>query len=111
MARLNIEECWWSDPRRDLLRRLLGTENQDQVAIQSWRLAQEYWIKGALIPWDVFITLQGAKELVKAGLARIHESSAPNSTVIRTDLERPSNELEQYYVYVRGSSERCASQG
>jgi hypothetical protein len=101
MARINIEECWWSDPRRDYLRRLLGTETQDQVVIRAWRLAQEYWSKGKLIPAYTYFVLEGAEALIKAGLARLHESEEPNSN----QVEANAVNLNTCFVYVRGSSE------
>jgi hypothetical protein len=101
MARINIEECWWSDPRRDYLRRLLGDDVQDQIAIRAWRLAQEFWSKGKLIPWHTYCTLEGAEVLVKSGLARLHEADEPNSK----QIEANASNLNECFVYVRGSSE------
>jgi hypothetical protein len=105
MARINIEECWWSDPRRDLLRDLLGTRTQDQVAIRAWRLAQEFWAKGKLIPWNTFKTLEGAQSLLETGLAEIRASEDPLSESLPIGTEQDPNANRTLFIYVRGSSE------
>lgn len=71
MARINIEECWWSDPRRSALIRLTGGEMQaDWSAMRAWRLAQEYWKhERRLVPRELFDMLPHAPELLQAGLA------------------------------------------
>lgn len=84
MARINIEDCWWTDPRRSALGRALGGEEiADGVAVRAWRLGQEFWKKGRmLVPLELFQTLHGYEALLKVGLADVRES----------------------FVYVRGSS-------
>lgn len=84
MARINIEEQWWTDPRREALTKLIGDELMaDGAAIRLWRLAQEYWKRNAEpIPNYVFEYVRFSSELVRAGLALVRGSS----------------------VYVRGSS-------
>ena len=84
MARINIEECWWSDPRRMKLAIALGGGAlADGSAVNMWRLAQEFWSKGRrLIPKDLFDTLGFASDLLGVCLAEV-----------RGDM-----------VYVRGSS-------
>lgn len=85
MARINIEECWWSDPRRSKLIRLIGDEERaDGTAIKMWRTAQEFWKRDhQLVPRSVFEALQFASELLQSGLAEEREGS----------------------IYVRGSSQ------
>lgn len=85
MARLTIEECWWTDPRRSALIRLLGSEEQaDYVAIRAWRLAQEFWKHDRkLVPKSLFDMLPGSKELLQVGLADYPQDG---------------------FIYVRGSS-------
>lgn len=81
MARINIEDCWWTDPRRSALQRL-GMD-ADGLAVRAWRLAQDFWKNGrALVPKALFDTLDGAGSLLDVGLAEVRES----------------------LVYVRGSS-------
>lgn len=83
MARINIEECWWSDPRRTKLLLKIGFA-ADSAAVNMWRTGQEFWSKNqSLVPKDVFDKLEYSKELIEAGLADVRES----------------------FVYVRGSSE------
>lgn len=83
MARINLEECWWSDPRRMKLLLKIGFA-ADSAAVNMWRTAQEFWGKErGLIPKSVFDKLEYAEELIAAGLADVREGS----------------------VYVRGSSE------
>lgn len=83
-ARVNIEACWWTDPRRSALSRLLGgDEIADGTAIRAWVVAQEFWKHGRqLIPEVLFHTLVGASHLLGVGLAELREGG----------------------VYVRGSS-------
>lgn len=84
MARVNIEECWWSDPRRTTLLLAIGFE-ADSAAVNMWRTAQEFWGKGrGLIPYEVFFKLKHAQALIDSGLADVRDRS----------------------VYVRGCSER-----
>jgi len=76
MPRLNIEDDWWSDPRREALGRLLGNEDMaDIVMLKAWRCAQRYWKEGRkLIPRSVFNLLQGAHFILDVGLAKIDDS-------------------------------------
>lgn len=101
MARINIEDTWWNDPRRERLGEKLGNALlTDGVAIKLWRVSQTYWQKGQLIPGDVFIHFHGAREILESGLARIYPSPKiwlyphpceryPNAP------ERPPNEIER----------------
>jgi len=75
MARLTIEDCWWTDPRRERLGALLNSvESADAAAIRMWRLAQEFWGRGRKpVPKEIFDTLQAAPKLIEAGLARVEE--------------------------------------
>lgn len=83
MARINIEECWWSDPRRMKLIELVGTFAADGIAINAWRLAQGFWAKGELVPLSIWKHLQANDKLIEANLAEVREDG----------------------VYVRGSSQ------
>lgn len=85
MARTNIEDCWWTDPRRSKLIKLLGDEDRaDGVAVKMWRIAQEFWKKDrGLVPQNIFETLENHQALVGAGLASLGDDG----------------------VYVRGSSQ------
>src|SRR3990167_3210906 len=85
MARLTIEEKWWSDPRRERLAKLTGSmEMADAAALRAWRLAMEFWGHShGLIPLEIFNTLETAPKLIEAGLAKV----------------------EGDMIYVRGSSQ------
>lgn len=85
MARINFEECWWSDLRRSKLSKLLGSEFlADGAAVRMWRLAQDFWKDGRrLVPVQIWDHFDFGKECVEAGLA--------------------VNDGE--FIYVRGSSE------
>lgn len=73
VARLNIEDCWWTDPRRTALAEALGNEPlADGTAIRAWRLAQEFWKHGrGLVPKAMFDMLKSGSNLVQVGLAEI----------------------------------------
>lgn len=93
MARINIEECWWSDPRRTKLILKIGLL-ADAVAVNMWRVAQEFWKDGQrLVPGEVFDKLEHAADLIDCGLSDVR-------------IEREPNGLERRSIYVRGSSER-----
>lgn len=84
MARINIEECWWSDPRRTRLVAKIGGVAADGAAVSMWRLAQEFWGRdGSLIPKHIFDTLEFSLDLVGVSLAEVRDC----------------------WVYVRGSSQ------
>lgn len=84
MARTNIEDCWWTDPRRSLLVKKIGSEElADGIVIKAWRLAQEFWKSGkGLVPKDLFETLPHFQALIDSKLADVRGT----------------------FVYVRGSS-------
>lgn len=76
MARINIEECWWTDPRRERLGNLMGSMMMaDAVVIRAWKIAQEFWgNERGLIPKHVFATLEANDKLIQANLAEERES-------------------------------------
>ncbi len=75
MARLTIEDCWWSDPRREALGELVGgDEVADVIALKAWRLAQQFWKQGRKpIPKHLFDLLRSASELLRVGLATLQD--------------------------------------
>lgn len=83
MARINIEDSFFSDPRFRLLAKKLGDETKAiGFCVQAWFLAQRYWTKGEqLVPEKIFRDF-GLEHLFEVDLAEL-----------RTDG-----------VYVRGSS-------
>lgn len=71
MARINIQERWWTDPRREKLITLVGLA-VDTVALRLWRCSQEYWKdERSLIPLEIFQLLPYFNELLEAKLAQI----------------------------------------
>jgi hypothetical protein len=75
VARINIEDCWWTDPRRSKLIKLLGSEEAaDGTAVRMWRVAQEFWGKArGLVPLKVWNSIEAAPKLIQAGLAEERE--------------------------------------
>lgn len=70
MARINIEDCWWTDPRRSRLSKLVGDETlADGIAIRAWRVAQEFWGKNMLVPLKIWETVEANENLIEAKLA------------------------------------------
>lgn len=46
MARINIQEKWWTDPRRTALAKAVKSQElADGIVINFWRTAQEFWKK------------------------------------------------------------------
>lgn len=131
MARINIDENWWNDPRRERLSESLGDPFRTEgVSVKFWKLSQTYWQKGMLIPGHVFTHLYGAKALLSCGLARIYDTPKiwvypdrceryPNGPErAPNEVEREMNEcrtkwdpvrdisyLEAYFIYANGSRE------
>jgi hypothetical protein len=85
MARINVEDSWWADPRRSRLVKRLGDEDRaDGRALRMWRLAQEFWKENrGLVPREIFETLEDFEHLLDSKLADV-----------RGD-----------FVYVRGSNQ------
>lgn len=84
MARVNVDECWWSDPRRSKLIELAGRRVADGLMLEYWRVGQDHASRGQLAPMHFFdddeLTM-----VERCGLA----------------IRYPEG------VYVRGSNERC----
>lgn len=80
MARINIEEKWWTDPRREKLAFLLGSFLiADGLALKLWRLSQENW-KGSkkdkekqLIPLSKFEFIEFREKLLEAKMCEIRD--------------------------------------
>lgn len=70
MARLNLEDSLLSSEEFRLYERKIGDPDK---AIGSWvraaRMAQKYWIKGELIPYDIWTLHEISDLLIKYGLA------------------------------------------
>lgn len=105
MARINIEDCWWTDPRRKALARKFGEESQaDGCAVNAWRTAQEYWKHGRiLIPSHIWSLLPGAAEMVEIGLAEVR----PDGVYVRGSCQYLEWVLERHQAAKKGG-ERSA---
>ncbi len=78
MARINIEDTWWTDPRRSALIRLMGSEElADGCALRLWRVAVGFWkLNRSPIPKNIYYLLLGAENMLSAGLVeRIDENN------------------------------------
>ena len=75
MARLNVEDSLWSDPRFLRLCAKLGDEIQAiGSVILAWKLAQKHWCPNKqLIPENVFKEAGLPEELISIGLAERHK--------------------------------------
>lgn len=71
MARVNIEDKWWMDPRREQLGILLGSLTlADGVAVKFWRVSQDYWkTKKVGIPANIFRHIPYSDEFLSCSLA------------------------------------------
>lgn len=74
MARINCEDDYWTDPRRESLGLLIGDqEKADGRMLRAWRISQSYWRQGGqLVPeavWDA-ARLNG---VIEVGLAERRE--------------------------------------
>ena len=92
MARINIEDCWWIDPRRSLLAKKIGSEElADGAFIRACKLAEDFRIENrGLVPIEIFKTIPYHKEIIDAKLA-----------VVRPASEQDSNGISVTTVYVR----------
>ena len=102
MARLTVEQKWWIDPRRTFLMNLLSTPaHVDGLMIQVWRMAQEYWGQGQLMPWRVFSKFPEAPRIIDADLAELRDGIQLDSKTLPALPQDTSNT----FVYVRGSKD------
>lgn len=71
VARLNVEQRWWEDPRRLELVEMLGDEEKaDGKALKLWRTAQKHSQKNELVPATSF-NLKRFQPLIDVGLAEL----------------------------------------
>lgn len=70
MARINIDDDLWTDPRFIALTRLLGDDRALSQLIRFWRCAQNFWLQERRgIPDDIFELHDFPEELFKIRLA------------------------------------------
>jgi|LakMenE18May11ns_1017448.scaffolds.fasta_scaffold9958908_4 hypothetical protein len=74
MARINVEDEWFTDARRLRLIELTKDKNiADGMAIMAWFLAQKYWVKKELIPYHAWHGAGMSDLLFECGLAEKRE--------------------------------------
>lgn len=86
MARLNLEDRWFDDPRRLALIEKIGAIQTDGSAVQIFRMAQSYFkqnVANPSIPYQTFARCPNALLFIEIGLAEVIDG----------------------FVYVRGSRE------
>lgn len=69
MARINIDDEVWLDPRITMLQKEIGENEALGILIRFWKIAQLYWGKDELIPIGVFNFHCLSDALFKHGLA------------------------------------------
>lgn len=69
MARINIEDQLFTDGRFIQLVGKIGDIQATGLVILAFKLAQTYWLKGELIPKDVFFYRNEFKNLLEIGFA------------------------------------------
>lgn len=70
MPRINVEDEWFDDPRRELLKGFVG-EAVDTVALAMWRLSQRYYrLEILVVPVEKFELMAHWDAFEKAKLAR-----------------------------------------
>lgn len=101
MARLTIEQKWWIDPRRTYLEEKAGPGAViDGIMIKVWRIAQEYYGEGSLLPFRVFSKFPHYQAILDSDLAELRDGHEFDSKC--SNSARGSSE---HFVYVRGSKE------
>jgi hypothetical protein len=112
MARLNVDDSWWSDSRRSKLIELLRGNSRlaDGLALQVWKLSQNH-CKGETghIPLSQFLCLPDFELLFECDLAVLIQANTKQtpSKAKQTIAEAKQDEqiLSNCQVYVRGSKQ------
>lgn len=68
MARINIEDSLFEDPRFELIANEIGKALAVGNFVLIAKVAQKYWVKGELIPKEIYKRLKFPKQFVKVGL-------------------------------------------
>lgn len=98
MARVNIEECWWNDPRRQAFIIAVGdTFKADGIVFSLWKLGQDFETNGQPVPISIFEAFPFWEKAVECGLAEKNckgyyiKGTKDSSNYRRTATERQSN--------------------
>lgn len=74
MARINIEDRLWKDPRYELLVAKIGENRSLAQLIKLWKLGQKYWALGEKpIPEEVYRSKRFSKALEDAEFVKKHD--------------------------------------
>lgn len=86
MARINIENKYWSDLRRSTLIAKIGDHFRvDGIMLNVWKLAEHYWIPHRkMIPFPVWKSIGIPDEIIAVGFAEI---------------------IDNEFIYVKGTRE------
>ncbi len=103
MPRLNIEDIWWEDPRRDLLVQRIGFAT-DAVALKMWRLAQTYYRLGMLVPVELYHAVPHAEDFMAVGLA-YYASGQVDAHGKQTQAKGDNPKQTCAGVYIKGRDE------
>lgn len=76
MARINVEERFWFDPRLKALKRELGEYEATGQVLEFWRLAQQYFINNENIPHEHWNVSGLSEFLIKFGFAIKHKDNS-----------------------------------
>lgn len=105
MARLTVEQKWWSDPRRSFfMSRISKPEFADGVMIHLWRVAQEYWAEDSLLPMRVFNKILYWEQILESDLAELRTGPELDSNTM-FEIPNSPEQISKTYVYVRGSKD------
>jgi hypothetical protein len=76
MARQNIDEAYWSDPRRGLLIAKLGCHlKADGAVLNAWKLAERYWVPNQkAIPITAWKIAGLPMALIEVGFAELKDN-------------------------------------
>lgn len=74
MARINVDDKWLKDPRRDDFVKAVGdSDRADGLTVRYWRLGQEAHAQGKLVNKKQFMRMPFAKEFMACELAEERE--------------------------------------
>lgn len=68
MARINVEDSLFEDPRFELIANEIGKALAVGNFVLIAKVAQKYWVKGELIPKEIYKRLKFPKQFVEVGL-------------------------------------------
>lgn len=110
MARINIEDTWWTDARRAKLIQILkgNSKEADGLFFQALKMAQNHCETGT-IPWSEAECLEGIEHLIECSLVDIIQANAKQTPSKAKEVIAIAKEdratYDQIQAYVRGSKQ------